>query len=155
MFNEEFIYNSCKEFLIKNGFSLLAGDPPRGTDPFLPFIEIKGENNGDKGSKNSYKPDLVAWKNNSIYIVECKPKYNESDYFKLQEILSNEQRKQELYKSFLEKQIFSKNNIEIDFQNFSCSLTAFLCYSGKPNLISNLFPHIIITNFGEGFFINE
>ena len=152
MFSEEFIYNSCKLFLMSSNYILLAGDPPRGLDPSLPFVEIKGENFGLKGSKNSYKPDLIAYKDNIFYIIECKPLFNEGDYNKLQETIFNKERIQELYRALNEKNILIQHNIRIDFNTFSESLTAYLCYSGRPNPEANLFKHIIITKLGQGYF---
>ena len=82
---EEEVYLGCKNYLLKNGYKVIAGQPARGVD-HLPVIEIKGDNDGTKGSKFSYKPDLVAFKENFIYIIECKPKFDLGDYLKLKEI---------------------------------------------------------------------
>ena len=69
MLNEEEVYNGSKQWLIDNGFAVLAGQPARGVD-HLPVIEIK-ESTGEKGSKFSYKPDLVAYKDDVFYAFKA------------------------------------------------------------------------------------
>ena len=90
MLTEEEVYNGAKIWLKKNAFFILAGQPARGVD-HLPVIEIKNST-GDKGSKFSYKPDLVAYKNNIFYIIECKPEYDAEDNMKINDILLSEYR---------------------------------------------------------------
>ena len=72
MLTEEEVYNGTKKILIKNNYTLLGGQPPRGVD-HLPVIEIKSGLNREKGSKDSFKPDLVAYRDGILIIIECKP----------------------------------------------------------------------------------
>lgn len=65
---EKSVYNGTKNWLLNNGFSILAGQPPRGVD-HLPVIEIKNPT-GEKGSRDAYKPDLVAYKDEMFFIIE-------------------------------------------------------------------------------------
>ena len=44
MLTEEEVYNGTKNWLLNNGFSILAGQPPRGVDHLL-VIEIKNPTN--------------------------------------------------------------------------------------------------------------
>ena len=79
MLSEEEVYNGAKRILTKNNYVLLAGQPPRGVD-HLPVVEIKSGTNKEKGSKDSFKPDLVAYKDNILLIIECKPNFNTMTY---------------------------------------------------------------------------
>ena len=103
---EEEIYLGTKNYLIKNQFLVIAGQPPRGVD-HLPVIEIK-DNNSNKGSKFSYKPDLIAFKNDKTIIIECKPLFDYGDYTKLKSILANPTRIQNLYNELKQYHLFEK-----------------------------------------------
>ena len=52
--NEDQIYLSTKSWFRKNGYLVLAGQPPSGSDS-IPVVEIKDFSNLYKGSKGSYK----------------------------------------------------------------------------------------------------
>lgn len=144
MLSEEEVYNGCKNFLINNGYSVVAGQPPRGVD-HLPVIEIK-EDTGIKGSLSSYKPDMVAYKDDIFYIIECKPQYNLGDRMKLNEMLSNKVRKQKLYVELSQYQIFKKVNYKNNSETFCASLVGVLAYSGVAAIVPEL-NQIIVENW--------
>ena len=83
---EDEIYFYTKELLKLKNFKIIAGQPPNGSDN-IPSIEIKESNHFDKGSKGSFKPDLVAIDRNNFLIIECKPKYDFNDKKKLESVL--------------------------------------------------------------------
>ena len=80
--DETYIYFKTKEYLIKNGWIPLAGEPAGGSDE-LPRIEIRDPDNRNKGSKGSYKIDLISQKKDAILLTEAKVNYHKSDIIKL------------------------------------------------------------------------
>lgn len=72
MTSEEQVYVRTKRLLRADGWTLLAGDPPRGTD--VPRLEIK-EPGGVQSltkNKNSVVNDLVYCKGGVLLLIECK-----------------------------------------------------------------------------------
>ncbi len=133
MLTEEEVYNGAKRWLRKNGFSVIAGQPARGVD-HLPVIEIKLPS-GDKGSRDAYKPDLVAYKDGVFYIVECKPEYNEGDRIKILEVLNSEERIKYFYNELKQYQLLDRLNYSGTLGVFSTSIRGMLAFSGSagPN----------------------
>ena len=82
--NETEIYIATKTVLKRMGLKLIGGQPPNGTDSF-PVLEIADPSVLSKGSKGSFKPDLVAFcaKRQKVIIIECKPEFSSSDVEKL------------------------------------------------------------------------
>jgi len=149
MLNEEEVYNSTKKILKKNDFIILGGQPPRGVD-HLPVIEIKSGLNHGKGSKDSFKPDLVAFKDNIFYIIECKPVFNFGDHRKLCKILNSEKRILFFYLELNQRSILKKVSYSNSFEFFKHSIRGCLAYSGKF-FSSNCLIHIVVENFlGKG-----
>lgn len=134
MLNEEEVYNGTKQILKNNSYVLLAGQPPRGVD-HLPVIEIKSGMNKEKGSKDSFKPDLVAYKDNILLIIECKPNFNNNDLQKLNKVLNSESRLFEFYNELLERGLLNRINKNINFDEFKKMVFGSLAYSS--NLSSN------------------
>ena len=88
MISEEDIYIGMKNCLKKCDWKVIAGQPPDGCD-HLPVVEIKDKNKIRKGSGKAFKPDLIAYKNNFLLVVECKPKRSQADIDKLN-LVSND-----------------------------------------------------------------
>ena len=82
---EDEVYVRTKFWFTNNGFSPLAGQPPSGCD-HLPTIEIKSAANIIKGSKDSFKPDLIFANSSFLILVECKPLDDREDELKLLEV---------------------------------------------------------------------
>lgn len=143
--SEEKVYIGTKNFLLKNNFVLLGGQPPRGTDA-LPVIEVKTESNTTKGSKHSYKPDLVAYKDPFFYIVECKPTYCKSDVDKLKSILDSEDRIYCFYSELKQRNILNNINYSCSFDDFKSSIKIVISYSGPP-VIDTTVSHIVVKDF--------
>lgn len=146
--DEEHVYTGTKRFLKNNGFLILAGQPPRGVD-HLPVIEIKDPSFVDKGSKNAYKPDLVAFKNNNFFIIECKPQYDLGDYDKLKSILSSNERLHAFYNELTQRGLLRKNNINLSFNYFKSNIFGVLSYSSDVT-INDLY-YIKINNWIKGY----
>ena len=104
--SEDEIYVYTKEWLIDKGYEILGGQPPNGSDDF-PVVEIKKERNQDKGSKGSFKPDLIAKNSQEILVVECKPKYDRDDEQKLNQVLANKKRQQLFIEELLQRKLIT------------------------------------------------
>lgn len=102
--DETFVYQSVCRYLSRLGWTLLGGQPPSGTD-HLPVIEVKDPGNMGKGSKGSYKPDLVAWHDQTLLLVELKPRFSPSDRSKLLKILNDEGRKRALWREIAQRRL--------------------------------------------------
>ena len=74
-----------KEYLSKLEWTIVAGDPPHGTD-HIPVFEMHDSDYVGKGSKGSKKIDLLAYKKKYFLLIELKGKYaddqTEGDWFK-------------------------------------------------------------------------
>jgi hypothetical protein len=143
--SEEMVYNGTKKLLIHNDFQVLGGQPPRGVD-HLPVIEIKSIDNTTKGSKNAFKPDLLCYKNEIFYIVECKPTFDENDYYKVHEILNSEARLKLLYVELEQRNILKRINYPYSLEHFKLNIKGCLAYSGIKVEASNVL-HIVVENF--------
>lgn len=82
--NETLVYILTKRYLRGEGWHIIGGQPPNGTDAF-PVIEIADSEVEEKGSRGSFKPDLLAVCPNSwlLVIIECKPAFSSEDVEKL------------------------------------------------------------------------
>lgn len=145
--DEERVYAGTKRFLKNNGFLVLAGQPPRGVD-HIPVIEIKDPNFIGKGSRNAYKPDLVAFKNNNFYIIECKPQYDLGDYHKLKSILSSDERLHAFYNELTQRGLLRKNNINLSYEYFKSNIFGVLSYSSY--IITDDLYYIKVNNWAKG-----
>lgn len=114
--SEDEIYIYTKEWLIAKGYDILGGQPPNGSDD-IPVVEIKKEKNQNKGSKGSFKPDLVAKDSKEILVVECKPKYDKDDEEKLNQVLIKKKRQQLFVEELLQRRLIneSEKNLKIKF----------------------------------------
>ncbi len=144
MLSEEEVYTGAKRWLIKNGFLVLAGQPARGVD-HLPVIEIK-DPTGDKGSKFSYKPDLVAFKDNLFYIIECKPLFDNGDNLKIQDVLSSSTRLNNFYLELSQYNLLKRADYTKSFREFSTSVRGVLAYSGMKGPDIPLY-HLIVESW--------
>ena len=147
MLTEDEVYNGTKNWLLNNGFSILAGQPPRGVD-HLPVIEIKNPT-GEKGSRDAYKPDLVAYKDEMFFIIECKPKYDLGDDIKLHNVLSSQDRLFFLYRELRQYKLLAKINYDEPFEIFSTHVNAMLANSESYNATCELKQLIVQSWLGE------
>ena len=93
---EDEVYFYTKEWFKLKGFEVIAGQPPKGSDN-IPVLEIKDIHFSNKGSKGSFKPDLITINSKNIVIIECKPRYDNNDEVKLLSVLFDDNRKVLLY----------------------------------------------------------
>lgn len=107
--NETEVYIATKTVLKQFGLKLIGGQPPNGTDSF-PVIEIADPSILTKGSKGSFKPDLIAFcpTRQKIVIVECKPEFSLNDVEKL--ILASDNKRLGLLSQELRQRGFEKKH---------------------------------------------
>lgn len=149
MLTEEEVYNGAKRWLRKNGFQVIAGQPARGVD-HLPVIEIK-QPSGDKGSRDAYKPDLVAYKDEVFYIIECKPSFDYGDLEKVNDVLSSTERKKNFFIELSQYQLLMRVHYNKSFDVFCDSVEGVLAYSGETGPECNL--HKLIVHDWKGLAI--
>jgi len=111
---EEEIYLRFKDKMLRDGWTLLAGEPPKGTEN-RPVLEIKPKK--IKGSKNSIKPDSVFLKNNELLIVEFKEKFSKEDETRMINLKENESLKNSLWEAIKEKSNI-KNKFSFPFDTY-------------------------------------
>jgi hypothetical protein len=94
---ESFVHVAMREYLKNNGWLLIAGEYPNGSDDELNVLSISDptvarDNSPDprRHSSGEIIPDLIAYKNGVILIVEAKPGYSFEDKEKLDNLLRNE-----------------------------------------------------------------
>jgi len=102
--NETQVFISVRNYLLENDWQVIGGQPPSGTD-YLPVIEIRDPMYKGKGSKGSYKPDLIAWHESNLAIIELKPLFNQPDRDKVNEVLRSSERTRSLWESLIQRNI--------------------------------------------------
>ena len=83
-----------REYLKKEGWLLIAGEFPTGSDDELNVLSISDpvvarDNSSDprRHSNGEIVPDLVAYKENTVIVIEAKPSYSIDDKNKLTDLL--------------------------------------------------------------------
>jgi len=129
--NETLVFISVKTHLISSGWNLIGGQPPSGTD-YLPVIEIRDPGYAGKGSKGSYKPDLIAWKKDTLMIIELKPTFDKHDRKKVNEVLNSKSRLESLWEAILQRSIRIQDVTESRSFKEHGQIVGGLGYGGKP-----------------------
>ncbi len=124
------LYIDLKRYLRSQEWELIGGQPPSGTD-HLPVLEMKTHVGAMKGSKESYKPDLVAYKTNQLLIVEIKPSYSASDNAKLLTILAEPTRLETLWAEIETRKISSKTDGSLAGLRGKVEVLLALCHLGE------------------------
>jgi len=90
---EDLIHVAIRRFLTKSKWTLLAGQYPGGSDNHLSRLYIRDptvarDQSPDprRHSRETFIPDLVAIKDDTILLVEMKPTFSVSDAEKLRKI---------------------------------------------------------------------
>lgn len=108
-----------KEYLMKNGWTILAYNPPGSQGTFtIPNPEKDPNYRGQTGSES---PDIIAFKiegdKNLLLIVEAKPHYDQSDVEKMKNLFRSSQRL-DLFLHILHNQA-KANDIQLDLNKES------------------------------------
>lgn len=102
------IYYFLKHFLLNKDWTLLAGEPPDGSNNVC-RIEIRNKDRVGIGSKGSYKIDLIFLQKDILFLIELKPQYNQGDIDKLNEITT--QRVNDLFDALEERCDLNRKDI--------------------------------------------
>jgi len=138
---EDEIYLLTKRWVIGRDFQILGGQPPNGTDSF-PVIEIKSEKSITKGSRTSFKPDLVVATADLLMIVECKPQFNGADIAKLKEISESNGRLHALVNEIRQRRCLERrehNLSELTDEELVQRTRFCVSYSGDHHPVSNIY----------------
>lgn len=92
--DETYVHVAIRAFLKKEGWALIAGQYPGGSDDELHVFNIfdpaLAKDSSPDHRRHSYGklvPDLIAYKDNKILVIEAKPEYSLSDKEKLEYLL--------------------------------------------------------------------
>lgn len=128
--NETQIFILVREYLLGNNWQVIGGQPPSGTD-HLPVIEIKDPMYKGNGSKGSYKPDLIAWHDSMLFIIELKPHFNKRDREKVNQVLNSPERIGSLWESLIERNLTLGKYGKISEVRENSRVVGALGYSGN------------------------
>ncbi|MGC2683071.1 MAG: hypothetical protein WA323_14500, partial [Candidatus Nitrosopolaris sp.] len=143
MTDENRLYEKVKNYLKKSNWTILGGQPARGTN-HLPVIEIKSYAHTAKGSKGSKKIDLVAFKDPFFLICEAKGSYSQSDISKINELTGSHDQRLAFINALLEKRVLKSNNIVIEDAKYTMSDT-FLIKGVGYNILTSSAPEDFVT----------
>lgn len=138
---EDEIYFLTKNWFIRRDFKVLGGQPPRGTDRH-PVIEIKSSTHKDKGSRSSFKPDLVVAAPRHLLLVECKPEFDGDDVDKLLEISQSAPRRQSLVEEIRQRRSLERHNhslAQLSNDFLSRQIRCCISYSGTHHPVEIIY----------------
>lgn len=153
--NESFVHVAMRQFLKKCEWLLIAGEYPNGSDDELNVLSISdpsvARDNSPEPRRHSYGeiiPDLIAYKDGVVLIIEAKPNYSVDDKEKLYNLLYNERERliATLWKFSYGKQTFS--HIDYDRVDY-VPVLAFGNPSYRPSYIDPGYGHIYIKSLNE------
>jgi len=127
--SEEQVYLWLKKYVRSNEGYLIGGQPPSGTD-HLPVLEIRDPANADRGSRESFKPDLVFALGGHIFIVEIKPGFSKSDRAKQLSLLRSPQRIEMFWEELQRRKISSPIFGDVDSMRKSLDVAVALAFEG-------------------------
>ena len=91
---EDVIHFVVRKCLMEQGWKLVAGEYPDGSDDQLhslrvmdPVFAKDDSPDNRRHSINKLIPDLVTYKDSEFLIIEMKPKYDKGDELKLEKLL--------------------------------------------------------------------
>ncbi|MCX6494507.1 MAG: hypothetical protein NTY82_01845 [Actinobacteria bacterium] len=96
------------------------------------MIEIKNRIGDEKGSKNSFKPDIIAVHDFEILVIEIKPKYSSSDQEKLLSFLVDPDRISAFWHEVELRRLVNDRGTQLQESNHSFIIHGALAYRGLP-----------------------
>lgn len=153
--NEPYVHVVMRQCLRRNGWALLAGDYPGGTDGELyqfsvrnPLLARDDSPDHRRHDLGEYVPDLVAEKDGLVLIIEAKPAYSSSDEEKLVSLFTSD------YSSLVsDLDSFCRRYSLLEGVSINdCELVPALAYynpSGIPENPRNGFAHIYVMGDDE------
>jgi len=156
---EDYVHVAMRQYLKNEGWQLIAGEFPGGSDDELNVLSISdpavARDNSPTPRQHSTGeiiPDLFAHKDGVILVVEAKPKYSVADREKLIDLFTT---KRERMIAALEK--FSTNKPEflhIDFENAQfVPALAFNHSISTPRTADPGFAHIYVESLDKAAMI--
>ncbi len=152
---ESYVHVAMRDFLKRKGWLLIAGEYPNGSDDELNVLSISDptfarDNSPDprRHSEGELIPDLVAYKDGVILIVEAKPGYSSEDKLKLTNLLNN--LRERLINSLIKFSNRKKQFSHIDYT--SATYIPVLAYSNPKYTISYYdsgFAHLYIKSLNQ------
>jgi hypothetical protein len=105
---------AIKEFLISKDYIILTWNPPGSQGTFT--IPNPKKDPNYKGQEGSESPDIIAYKNRELLVVEVKDSINKIAYdvSKVKNLLNDNERKKLLFKIIKKQAEANKINIDID-----------------------------------------
>lgn len=134
---EDLLYHALKVHLTSSGWKILGGQPPSGTD-HIPVIEIKSRIGTTKGSKDSFKPDLIAVRAHQLLILEVKPHHSESDRLKLEAVLDDQSRQEAMWAEFEGRSLRDQDGQLLAQRRGELQLVVALAHGDKPVLMDRV-----------------
>ena len=98
-----------KDLLLSKNWDVIAYNPPGSQGTFT--IPNPSKDSGYRGQTGSESPDVIAVKNNTILIVECKPSFNLDDANKMKRLSKNTKKMEIL--NILIRRVCAANEIAI------------------------------------------
>lgn len=152
---ESFVHVAMREYLKQTDWLLIAGEYPNGSDDELNVLSISDpsvarDNSPDprRHSAGEIIPDLIAYKNNVIIIIEAKPSYSFHDREKLHNLLANE--KDRLINSLKKFSAGKSLLFDIDYDNAEyVPVLAFGNPSYRVSHIDSGFGHLYVRTLRE------
>lgn len=99
---EAFVHRAVRRYLRAEGWTLIAGQWPGGTDDELHTLYVMDPSvardlspDPRRHSLDKFVPDVIALKAGVLLIVEAKPIYSQADYEKLERLLT--ERREDLH----------------------------------------------------------
>lgn len=154
---EDVIHFVTRKFLTEDGWLLLAGEYPNGSDDELHSLRIMDKLLAKDNSPahrhhslNKLVPDLIALKNDELLIIEMKPSYSKQDEIKLLEMLND--RRDEF--DFYLKEFCQRYYPNIEKKLHKIKLTPVLGFSSESSLKKHSdFKYILVKSLDTATFI--
>lgn len=135
MTSEERVYVWTKRLLQRDDWTVLAGDPPRGSDGLR--LEIKPPGGTQSRTKNAdaMLNDLVAYRSDHLLLVECKDSASrtDADVAKLRRLTGERPWRTALADALSERSLLSREGIPSGtaIRSGAC-LVPCIAYPGTP-----------------------
>jgi len=140
MIDEYDVTFAVKEWLLKNGWDVVAFNPPGCQGTFtIPNPSKDPKYRGQTGSK---APDIIGVKKGKyILVVESKPKYSQDDVDKLTSLIKNKDRMNLLLRIL--KGVCDANDIPLEIP---CTIILAVAHGGQTTLTLDMESFLVSTD---------
>ena len=144
---EDVIHFAIRKYLRKQGWILVAGEYPNGSDDELHSLRIMDpvfakDDSPDhrRHSINKLIPDLVIYKDSEFLIIEIKPRFDKGDEEKLKELLFDRSEDLKVYLSEFVERYLPRENIDVS----DSKLTPCLGFAKGDYTVTKGFTYILV-----------